>query len=93
MYIEQITEARKGLKEIWSMYHDSDKEDWNRRLRCLSEIREQARYLTRLYDCIPDLAGLKPINNEPPVMSQFQDAIVRKAKTLKEQEFEDEALF
>ena len=26
-------------------------------------------------------------------MSQFQDAIVRKAKTLKEQEFEDEALF
>ncbi|MGI8834792.1 MAG: hypothetical protein ACR2IS_19435 [Nitrososphaeraceae archaeon] len=75
------------------MYHDSDKEDWNRRLRCLSEIREQARYLTRLYDCIPDLAGLKPINNEPPVMSQFQDAIVRKAKTLKEQEFEDEALF
>ena len=72
LYFEQIAESRNSLKEMWNIFYDSDKEDWNRRLRCLLEIREQAAFLTRLYDYIPDLAGVKlPVDNKPTI-AQFQ---------------------
>lgn len=93
LYFEQIAESRNSLKEMWNIFYDSDKEDWNRRLRCLLEIREQAAFLTRLYDYIPDLAGVKlPVDNKPTI-AQFQYAVVRTAKSLKEQEFEDDRVF
>lgn len=56
------------------------------------EIREQAGFLTRLYDYIPDLAGVKlPVDK--PVIAPFQDTVVKTAKFLKEQEFDDERIF
>ena len=97
LYFEQIMEAQKSIKEMWSIYHDSDKEDWNRRLKCLSEIREQAAYLNTLYDYIPDLAGLHSKYNQDQQQRQapycIHDEVVKTAKYLKEQEYDDEAIF
>jgi hypothetical protein len=94
LYFEQINEARKSLKEMWSIYHDSDKADWNRQLKCLSEIREQAAFLNSLYDYIPDLAGVKlPITPTTATIAPYVDKVVKTAKYLKKQEFDDENIF
>jgi tRNA G37 N-methylase Trm5 len=93
LYFEQIAEARNSLKEMWNIFYDSDKEDWNRRLKCLLEIREQAAFLNTLYDYIPDLAAVKlPVDNKPTI-APYQDEVVRTARYLKEHEFDEERVF
>ena len=95
-YFDRIAAGHKIEREIWSTYYESKEEkDRNIQLKCLLYLKEVGVYLNGLFDELPDLAGLKfstPIEEKirlPP----FQDEVVKRAKYLKEQEFDDEAIF
>jgi hypothetical protein len=95
-FFERIHEQYKYQRELWEMYYQAKAEnDTKVRLECIRELREVSVELQRLYDLLPDYktSVFERERDDKPVIAPFQDAVVRTAKSLKEQEFDDDRIF
>jgi hypothetical protein len=77
------------------MYYQAKAEKDKRfQLDCIDKLREVSVELQRLYDLLPDYkTSVFEAGEDKPVIAPYEDEVVKTAKYLKQQEFDDECKF
>lgn len=92
-FFERIHENYRYQRELWEVYHQAKAEKDKRfQLDCIDKLREVSVELQRLYDLLPDYKT-SVFEGDKPVIAPYEDEVVKTAKYLKEQEYDDEAIF
>jgi hypothetical protein len=92
-FFERIHENYRYQHELWELYYQAKADqDKHFQLDCIDKLREVSVELQRLYDLLPDYKT-SVFEGDKPVIAPFQDTVVKTAKYLKEQEFDEEAVF
>ena len=92
-FFERIHENYRYERELWEMYYEAKAEKDKRfQLDCIDKLREVSVELQRLYDLLPDYKT-SVFEGDKPVIAPYEDEVVKTAKYLKEQEFDEERIF